>query len=155
ASEAGAQVAALGGAAGSSPVAWTEVKGRTDAGNTVDVNGVLANMAADGAFTAEVPLQVGENNIVVTAREPQGVASRASLAVVVADRDAEGRKVVIEEAIPDLTLYLPPNGVALQSNALLLAGKTKPGNRLVVNGDTVAVRADGSFDHRMLLAEGA
>jgi hypothetical protein len=43
----GAPVAALGGAAGERPIAWTQVRGRTDVDNAVAVNGVLAEVAED------------------------------------------------------------------------------------------------------------
>src|SRR5262249_20319830 len=152
--EAGAQVAALGGAAGGEPVAWTQVKGRTDVGNSVEVNGLTAAVAIDGAFAAEVPLHLGENTINVVARDAKGLTNRASMTVAVADHDANGGPVVAEESTPELTLYLPPKGVALQSTALTLTGRTKPGYMLIVNSDTLHVRMDGSFSHLMQLAEG-
>jgi len=153
-SQAGEPVAALGGASGQKPIAWTQVRGRTDPDNAVAVNGVLAEVNEDGAFAVEVPLHIGENNIAVATREPHGLTNHATLTVTVADRDEKGEPIMAEEATPELTLYLPPASVPLQSNALNVAGRTQPGHRVIVNGDTLQVRPDGSFDHRMLLAEG-
>jgi hypothetical protein len=92
AADAAAQVAANGGAAGERPVAWTMVRGRTDAGNSVGVNGLVAMVAADGRFEAEVPLHVGENSIDVTARTPGNLTNHAQLTVMVSDRDPRGRR---------------------------------------------------------------
>jgi hypothetical protein len=153
--ESGAPVAALGGAAGEKPIAWTRVRGRTNPDNAVAVNGALVDVAADGAFTIEVPLHMGDNDIAIASRSPRGLTNHASLTVTVADRTEHGDPILAEQPTPELTLYLPPANLPLQSNALNLAGRTRAGNRVIVNGDTLQVRADGSFDHRMLLAEGA
>src|SRR5262249_2662336 len=111
---AGAPVAALAGAGGDAPVAWTQVRGRTNAGNAVDVDGSAAAVGADGSFGLELPLHVGENDIVVVARDDNGFSSRATLAVAVADRDSAGTAVVAVQGTPELSLYLPPQGVALK-----------------------------------------
>ena len=149
-SDAGGEVAASG-----TTVAWTTLRGRTDAGTSVMVNGQTAAVANDGAFAVEVPLHLGENTIHVVAKDAQGMSNMTSVAVQVADRASDGAPVVAVDAIPELSLYLPPQGVALQSNALNLAGRTRPGYRVVVNGDSAMVNADGTFSRRMMLNEGA
>jgi uncharacterized repeat protein (TIGR01451 family) len=152
--DAATQVAALGGASGDSPAAWTQVRGRTDPGNAVAVNDNAVKVQGDGSFAAEVALHLGENTINVVARDNDGLTNRASLTVAVADKDEQGAPIMAEQSTPELTLYLPPKGVALQSTTLNLAGHTKPGYMLIVNSDTLHVRMDGSFNHRMTLAEG-
>src|SRR6185503_12392458 len=145
---------AAGGASGGRPVAWTQVRGTTEADNTVAVNGMIVPVSETGLFRLEVPLHVGENTINIATRESRGLTNRATLTVMVADRDEQGGPIMAEQSTPQVTLFLPPSGVALQSNLLTLAGRTKPGYLLVVNQDTLRVRQDGSFDHRMQLAEG-
>src|SRR5262249_23783976 len=152
--EAGAQLAAMGGAAGGEPAAWTQGKGRTDAGKGVEVNGLADTVAEDGAFAAEVPLHVGENTINVLARDASGLTNRAAVTVAVADRDANGEPVVAEESTPELTLFLPPKGVPLQSNALNLAGRTKPGYQLIVNRDSGRIHSAASSRHRQRRHQG-
>jgi parallel beta-helix repeat protein len=48
------------------------VRGLSDAGSTVTVNGVLAQMERTGQFSAEVPLVEGQNTIVVTSVDAAG-----------------------------------------------------------------------------------
>ena len=142
-------------ASGGSAVAWTTLRGRTDTGATVQVNGRTAAVADDGGFAVEVPLHVGENNINVVARDAQGLSNQTNIAVQVADREPDGKPVVAVDATPELSLYLPPQGVALKGNALNLAGRTHPGYRVIVNGDTAKVNTDGTFSRRLMLAEGS
>ena len=131
------------------------MRGRTDANAVIEVNGRKVDVATDGGFTAQVPLHVGENTISVMARDAAGMCNLAHLAVQVADHEQDGKPVVNVDAIPELSLYLPPQGVALQSPALTLAGRTHAGYRLIVNSDSVRVNSDGSFSHRLMLAEGS
>ena len=145
---------ASGESASGSTVAWTTLRGRTDAGAELRINGQRAAVASDGAFAVEVPLHMGENTIHVVAKDAEGMSNLSSVTLQVADRASDGAPVVAVDAIPELSLYLPPTGVALQSNALHLAGRTHPGYRVVVNGDSAVVNADGSFSRRMMLAEG-
>jgi hypothetical protein len=152
--ESAAPIAGTESATGSSPVAFTTLKGVTDAGVQMTVNGQPVVVAADGAFAVEVPLHVGANTFSMVAKDAQGLTNSATLAVDVADRDAEGKSVVVVDAIPELSLYLPPQGTPLQSNALGLAGRTRPGYRLTMNGEPVQVNSDGTFSRRVMLAEG-
>jgi parallel beta-helix repeat protein len=48
------------------------VRGLTDAGSTVTVNGVSAQMERTGRFSAEISLSEGENSLVVTSVDPAG-----------------------------------------------------------------------------------
>jgi hypothetical protein len=150
----GVPLASTDGAAGDRPVAWTQVRGRTDSSAVVEVNGRKVAVGADGGFTSQVALHVGENTISVMAHDATGMSNLTHVTVQVADREADGTPVVAVDAIPELSLFLPPKGVALKSPALTLAGHTHAGYRLVVNRDTVAVNGDGSFSHRLMLAEG-
>ncbi|MEY4374584.1 MAG: hypothetical protein RL760_750, partial [Candidatus Eisenbacteria bacterium] len=137
------------------PVAYTTVRGQTDAGASIQVNGVQATVAEDGSFAVDVPLHVGRNEVTMVATDANGIRNSAKMAVQVADRDAEGKSVVLAESTPELTVYLPPAGVPVQSPSLGLTGRTTPGNQVKVNGKPVDVNVDGTFSQRMTLAEGA
>jgi len=50
----------------------TEVKGTTDPGNNVTINGVPIEIEDDGSFKIEVMLDVGRENIVIEARDGAG-----------------------------------------------------------------------------------
>ncbi|MFM7231637.1 MAG: hypothetical protein ACKO3S_06605 [bacterium] len=152
--EVGMPLAADDATTGSSPVAYTTLRGVTDAGATVTVNGQGVSVGEDGTFTVEVPLRVGRNDFALVARDASGLVNTTTRTIEVADRDANGGAVVLVEEEPSLTLYLPPKGVALQSPALGLAGRTRPGHRVTVNGAAMEIRSDGSFSHNLMLAEG-
>jgi len=54
------------------PESKVMVRGLTDPGSAVTVNGVSAQMERTGRFTAEIPLSEGENSIVVTSVDQAG-----------------------------------------------------------------------------------
>ena len=54
------------------PDSRTTVKGVTDPGSAVTVNGARAVVDQSGRFSADVPLTVGDNSIVITSVDPAG-----------------------------------------------------------------------------------
>jgi hypothetical protein len=54
------------------PESRVMVRGLTDPGSVVTVNGVLAQMERTGRFSAEMALSEGENSLVVTSVDPAG-----------------------------------------------------------------------------------
>jgi hypothetical protein len=60
------------------------VSGTADPGAVVAVNGLLAAVAQDGAFSVSIPLQEGPNLVAVTARDAAGNTASASLSVTYA-----------------------------------------------------------------------
>src|SRR5205823_2650153 len=71
------QVASAGDGAGTGAVAWTNVRGRTDAGAVIEVNGRKTDVGADGGFSSEVPLHVGDNTISIQAKDAAGLTNLA------------------------------------------------------------------------------
>ncbi|MBI4336357.1 MAG: hypothetical protein HY683_00810 [Chloroflexi bacterium] len=64
--------------------ASVEVKGRSVPDAVVSVNGQVASLAADGTFSATVPLQEGPNTIEVLASDFQGGRASRLLTVIYA-----------------------------------------------------------------------
>jgi hypothetical protein len=126
-------------------VAWTELRGHTDVHAMLEVNGRMIPIASDGGFVAPVSLRVGENTVSILASDSSGMNNLAHVAMNVTSHDPDGTSAVAPDADPELTLYLPPQGVVLKSPALTLAGHTHPGYLLAVNNDTVHVNRGGSF----------
>ena len=121
-------------------------------GEEVSLGGVLhqelpapRHVDAEGRFSVERKLQAGDNELHIVARDPQGYSRILRLDVLVNDRDAEGNRITVEQAVPNLTLRLPPEGMRLRTPVLPLVGKADPGNRIRVNGAELDVRSDGSF----------
>ncbi len=128
------------------------LRGRTDPGNLVEIEGKPATVEADGTFRAEIAASPGRSVHRVTARSPEGLLRSASVRLEVMDRAPDGRAVVADGRVPSLTLQLPPSGVKLPSTRLALSGKTDPGNQVEVNGAPATVGSDGAFDATVDLA---
>jgi uncharacterized protein YfaP (DUF2135 family) len=64
--------------------ATVQVKGVTAADATVDVNGIMVDVGADGAFSTTVTLEQGPNSIQVTASDSQGNESSQIITVIYA-----------------------------------------------------------------------
>ncbi len=130
------------------------VGGRTDPGNTIEVDGRAVAVGPDGVFATDAALGVGRTTLGILATNADGRVRIATLEITVADRDADGRLIVESTGVPSLTVNLPPRGLKLTSSALDITGLTDPGNTLVVNGASVPVQADGRFTTRVELPAG-
>ena len=119
----------------------TEVRGRTEPGATVRVNGVLAEMAG-GDFTANVPLATeGQNDLTVEAWD------------AVWNRATQNRSVVRDTRKPELGILSPQNGTFTHRTAVNLSGWSEPGANLTVNGRPAPVEASGLFSIEVPLVE--
>lgn len=79
---------------------WVTVRGATEPGATVTVNGLPVTMQSDGSFTTRLPLDEGQNVISIAARDGFGNEGNTTVNVVreTPDGQAEGR------AGPDVVL---------------------------------------------------
>jgi len=57
----------------------------------------------------------------------------ANLRVMVTD-EQDGRPILAAEPVPNLAVKLPPRGVPLTTEQLVIPGVTDPGNTITVNG---------------------
>jgi uncharacterized repeat protein (TIGR01451 family) len=148
-----AEVAA--GAEVSTVLLTYDVNGRTEPGNTVEIDGTPLVVEPDGTFTATLELRRGNNPFGVLVRNGEGTSRIVNLIVTVNDRDREGKLILAKEPIPNLAVQLPPRGVPLTDPMISLTGATDPGNRVEVNGEPVDVAADGKFSvmHRLPVGE--
>lgn len=139
---------------GGQPVAECPLQGRTDAGNHVLLDGKPLDVGPDGTFSATLPVAFGSNTFGIAVRAPSGYTRLANVSVEVRERDDRGARIMAVAPVPALTVYLPPRGETLASRRLRIAGETAAENYVVVNGDTVAVGADGGFATITTLPEG-
>lgn len=130
------------------------LRGRTEPGNSVELDGAGLRSSADGTFAAELGLTMGDNIYGLLVRNQAGYSRIANLLVRVADRDREGKLVVTVDPIPNLTLKLPPKGVRLTTPKLTFSGATDPGNSIRVNGQNVPLKANGEFTASVPLTKG-
>jgi len=130
------------------------LEGRTSRGNSVELNGEPLEVSAAGEFVREILVRPGTQSYAVLTRNGAGLTRFVNLLVRLSDRDAEGNRVVVAEAVPNLTVQLPPEGARLTSAHLPLTGSTDPGNSVSVNGEPLEVRSDGSFSGAVDLPTG-
>jgi hypothetical protein len=117
------------------------VEGRVNQDVAVTVNGVEAAVA-DGAFTADVPLEEGENEIVAQANDADGNPVSARITVRL---DTVAPEVVIE-GIDD--------GFVTPEESIELTGTVnEPDATVTVNGEPVEV-VDGRFSVEVPLEDG-
>lgn len=119
-----------------------EVRGRTDAGTIVKVNGQRTPVDRDGCFTATVELmQEGANPIVVVATDAAGNSEQA-------------RVTILRDSFVNYTITSPADGDQVKTKNITVTGKAEPGSTVTVSGIGVSPRADGSFSLDMLLVDG-
>ena len=135
---------AEGGGAGA-PAAVCRLIVESAAAAEVELDGTALPRAADGGWEADVPLALGNNTCAVLARNAAGQVRLATVSIAISDRDAEGRLRVLTEGVPSLLVNLPPRGVKLPSQRLVVEGRAEPGSALTANGKPVPIAADGSF----------
>ncbi|HEU4402060.1 MAG TPA: OmpA family protein, partial [Candidatus Polarisedimenticolia bacterium] len=136
------------------PAVVCRLRGTTRSGMHVELDGSALAVGPEGSFASEVRLRLGETVLGLVASDSQGNTRIASLEVHVTDRDDKGLLVIAEEAIPNLSVDLPPAGATLTSPHLGLSGRADPGSRVEVNGLPLGVAADGSFTGRIDLPAG-
>ncbi|MBE3576563.1 MAG: N-acetylmuramoyl-L-alanine amidase [Limnochordales bacterium] len=111
-----------------------EVTGRTAPEVKVTVNGVFTVSGADGRFSVLVPLPIeGPTFLRVQAQDADGDTTTLIVPII---RDTTP---------PELTIPSPPSGWQTREDSLELQGKTEPGARVWVDGESLAVSEDGSF----------
>ena len=142
-----------GGAAAESIVAH-RLRGRTEPGNSVELEGATLPVAADGSFTSELRLRTGTTSFSLLVRNPDGYTRIANLTVKLSQRDEQGNLLVMVAPIPTLSVKLPPKGVRLTAPQLTVSGVTDPGNTITVNGQPTPLQPDGSFTAAVTLTKG-
>jgi hypothetical protein len=130
------------------------VEGRTDPANIIELGGRPVEVGADGSFATELDLRRNGNTTGLLVRHPQGTTRIVTLQVDVTDRDAEGDVIVVVEAIPAMTIHLPPEGAVLTAERLALHGSVEPGSEVRINDTPLEVDPDGQFSGDVELPPG-
>ncbi len=130
---------------GGAPVAECDLVGRTEPGNTVQIDQREIVADSTGTFRAPLPLRLGYNSYGLLVRNAAGATRLVNLLVTAANEDADGALLIAVERLPDLTVTLPPAGRPIGGPGIPISGVTAPGNRVRVNGQDVAVDAAGRF----------
>lgn len=118
------------------------VKGSTEAGAAVSVQGASAAVDPAGNFLHELTLDDGTHTLSVVATDPAG------------NQKAVQRSVTVKTAGPDLRVVSPAEGLLTNQKTLTVSGTTEAGATVTVQGSQVSVGSDGSFSTTRTLSEG-
>ncbi|MFC1610744.1 hypothetical protein ACFL6C_07290 [Myxococcota bacterium] len=124
-----------------------QLAGKTEAGNTVTIDGDPIVVAADGKFVKFLHLSPGDNIYAIVAQEPGGYSTFLQENVVVRTRSESEGGYVVTPPIPRLRVELPRKDVPLREPVVTVSGSTHARNRVVVNGTEVPVDEGGAFSH--------
>lgn len=122
-----------------------KVSGTVTAGSKVSVAGVSASVDAEGKFSAEVELKMGENKLAVSATGPTGKTASVTVSV---------KRKKKEDGAPELTLKEPNDGTKTSSEKITVAGTAKNAKKASVNGEEVKLGDDGTFSTSVTLKSG-
>jgi uncharacterized repeat protein (TIGR01451 family) len=140
-------------AGGGGGVAQYALRGRTQPGNAIELDGVPLAVAPDGAFHADLDVREGLNLFGLVVRDTAGLARIVDLPVMVAGGDADSLAALALRTPPTLEVALPPAGAKL-GHALVVSGRAARGDRVDVNGRAVEARPDGTFETTLTLPPG-
>ena len=124
-------------------VGATRVMGTTSA-DSIAINGMPVEVAADGSFQRDILLQEGVNLLEVVASTRLGPAKSEQIVVFVVSPVA---------ALPFSLLY-PTDGLIATEPTIRVVGVTRPDALVGVNGIPVEVNALGIFSTTLSLEEG-
>ena len=118
------------------------VYGQTLPGIRINVAGVETPVDSQGGFRVSVPLEAGENEVVVVAGDDAGRQTRVS-------------RRVTSLALPFVLLITEPeNETVVSAPTLTVSGRTGPNAIVSINGRSVPVDRFGYFTTTVLLEEG-
>ena len=118
--------------------------GRTDPGNVVAIDGNAIPLNSDGSFDLPLRLRSGSNRYVLSVKNASGLVRYANLHFA-ASTSVDGDAVLAVAPIPQLVLQLPPDGIPIRHENLVVQGFTSPGNSVALNGVVAEVDSDGRF----------
>jgi uncharacterized repeat protein (TIGR01451 family) len=136
------------------PAIRIPVRGRTEPGNQVYIDGEAVEVGNDGVFKTDLPLAIGENIFGVVAIAPNGYTSLVNLGVNLTGVDKNRDLVTVRKPLPQFTVELPPRGAVLMSPNLFLRGTAPAKARVNVNKWRIPVMPNGSFAGTVRLPEG-
>ncbi len=130
------------------------LSGRTDPGNVVLIDNAAIPVSPGGTFELPLRLRPGSNRYVVSVKNASGLTRYANLHMT-ASSSIDGEPVVAIEPVPTMVLKLPPDGIPMRHENLVLQGFTSPGNTVTLNDNAVEVDDSGRFVKGVPLAAGA
>lgn len=106
--------------------------------------------AADGSFSARVPLKPGANHVEIQVIDAAGKENRANRRI-----SYEVASASPSPAAGAVVLELPPNGATYTNAPVPVAGRAPAGAAVTVNGKPFTVTPDGRFAESISVPAGA
>lgn len=121
------------------------LKGKTDPGATVTIDGAAVPVKTDGSFETVLSGK-GEKTFDISAKDLAGNRSDKKITFTFAMQNSTP---------PKLTIISPQDGTIVYQNQIIITGKTDSGANVSVNGNPVSVSGDGTFTATVTLDEGS
>jgi uncharacterized repeat protein (TIGR01451 family) len=118
--------------------------GQTDPGNVVAIDNNAIPLANDGSFELPLRLVSGSNRYVLSIKNASGLVRYANLHLTVST-SIDGEPVIAIAPIPTLVLQLPPHGIPMRHENLVVQGFTSPGNSVTLNDVAAEIDGEGRF----------
>src|SRR5206468_4220038 len=115
------------------PTIKIRVRGRTEPGNQVFIDGEAVKVEPAGQFATDLPLAIGENTFGVVAVAPGGTTSLVNLAVNLSGVDKKLDLITVRKPVPQFSIELPPRGAVLGSPSLFVRGTAPSRANVTVN----------------------
>ena len=110
-----------------------KVTGQTVPGAKLTISGRPANVASDGSFAEEIPLEQGPNKLTFEAKDSKGNVASAA------------RTVIFDDKKPQLNTSLK-DGDTIKKFPFTISGQTEKNAKVKVNGIPVEVKDNGEFE---------
>jgi outer membrane protein OmpA-like peptidoglycan-associated protein len=136
------------------PAIQIPVRGRTERGNQVFIDGEETPVDAEGIFKTRLSLAIGENTFGIVAVAPSGQTTLINLAADLTGVDEKLDVITVRRPVPRFVIELPPSGAVLPNTSLFVHGQVPPAATVKVNGWSLPVQKDGSFGGSVRLPEG-
>ena len=119
-----------------------QLKGRTEPGANVTVDGDQVDVDVNGGFSVTEPLTT------------DGAFTFDVIATDVAGNSAEETLTVVRDTMVHYNITSPQNGLKTKLKTVMVTGDVEAGSTVEVNGAAVTVRMDGSFNTEIFLTDG-
>ena len=125
----------------------TNQSGQTLAGNlsesaSLTINGTAVTVLGDGSFSEAVTLTEGDNLFVLESIDLAGNTTTQSLTLK------------LDTTAPSITIVSPVDNSTVNWPKQIITGSLNENASLTINGETVELNSDNSFEHTVLLVEG-
>jgi len=131
-----------------------QLRGKTEPGSLLTVNGKAVDVKHNGEFTLPLQLKTGLNRHYLVISNDQGMRRLATLDLTLAHHYRNGHPFYFDLPEPEMQLIIPPDGLLLTQPIYTVSGKTDMSHRVEINDQEITVDKEGHFSERLSLQPG-